>query len=87
MAGWFILSPRVDANLKPLRGTIFDRNGKELAVSHRANSLYANPREVQDVEGLAKKLAPLLNMSEETLRSQLTAQGSFVWLKRAMEPS
>ena len=87
MAGWFILSPRVDANLKPLRGTIFDRNGKELAVSHRANSLYANPREVQDVEGLAKKLAPLLNMSEETLRSRLTAQGSFVWLKRAMEPS
>ena len=87
MAGWFILSPQVDAKLQSLRGSIYDRNGKELAVSHKANSLYANPREVQDVEGLAKRLAPLLNMSEETLRSRLTAQGNFVWLKRAMEPS
>ena len=87
MAGWFILSPQVDAKLQSLRGSIYDRNGKELAVSHKANSLYANPREVQDVEGLAKRLAPLLNMSEDTLRSRLTAQGNFVWLKRAMEPS
>ena len=87
MAGWFILSPHTDANLKSLRGTIYDRNGKELAVSHKANSLYANPSEVQDVEGLAKRMAPLLNMSEDTLRSRLTAQGNFVWLKRAMEPS
>ena len=87
IAGWFILSPRADAKLQSLRGAIYDRNGKELAVSRTAMSLYANPREVQDVAELARKLAPLLNMPEGTLRSRLTAQGSFVWLKRAMEPS
>ena len=86
MAGWFILLPRADASLQSLRGTIYDRSGKELAVSYPANSLYANPREVQDPEGVAKKLAPMLSMSEDTLRSRLKAQGTFVWLKRALEP-
>ena len=86
MAGWFILLPRADASLQSLRGTIYDRSGKELAVSYPANSLYANPREVQDPEGLTKKLAPMLNMSEDTLRRRLKAQGTFVWLKRALDP-
>ena len=57
-------------SLQTPRGSIYDRNGKELAISHMAKSLYANPREVQDADGLAKKLAPLLQLPEATLRDR-----------------
>mgnify|MGYP003620390396 FL=1 len=52
-----------------------------------AKSLYANPREVQDADGLAKKLAPLLQLPEATLRDRLKVKGAFIWLKRTLEPA
>lgn len=73
-------------SLQTPRGSIYDRGGKELAISHMAKSLYANPREVHDPEGLAKKLAPLLNIPEATLRDRLKVKGAFIWLKRTLEP-
>ena len=74
-------------SLQTPRGGIYDRNGKELAISHMAKSLYANPREVQDPDGLAKKLEPLLNVPEATLRDRLKVKGAFIWLKRTLEPA
>ena len=74
-------------SLQTPRGSIYDRNGKELAISHMAKSLYANPREVQDADGLAKKLAPLLQLPEATLRDRLKVKGAFIWLKRTLEPA
>ena len=74
-------------SLQTPRGGIYDRNGKELAISHMAKSLYANPREVQDPDGLAKKLVPLLNVPEATLRDRLKVKGAFIWLKRTLEPA
>ena len=73
-------------SLKTPRGAIYDRSGKELAISHMAKSLYANPREVKDPDGLAKKLAPLLKMDENVLRDRLKVKGAFIWLKRTLEP-
>ncbi len=74
-------------SLQTPRGSIYDRNGKELAISHMAKSLYANPREVQDADALAKKLAPLLQLPEATLRDRLKVKGAFIWLKRTLEPA
>lgn len=74
-------------SLQTPRGSIYDRNGKELAISHMAKSLYANPREVQDPDGLAKKLAPLLNEPEAKLRDLLKVKRAFIWLKRTLEPA
>ena len=73
-------------SLQTPRGSIYDRGGKELAISHMAKSLYANPREVHDPDALAKKLAPLLNIPEATLRDRLKVKGAFIWLKRTLEP-
>ena len=39
--------------LQTPRGTIFDRTGKELAISHMAKSLYANPREIVEPDKVA----------------------------------
>ena len=64
------------------RGTIYDRNGKELAIEFEVSSVYAIPSLISHPEKTAKKLAPLLHVSEKTIYSKLHTSNSFVWLKR-----
>ena len=45
------------------RGTIFDRDGRELAVTIDSVTVYANPREIEDPITVARLLAPLLRMN------------------------
>ncbi|HWR42752.1 penicillin-binding protein [Sporomusa sp.] len=68
------------------RGTIYDRNGRELAVSSMTKSLYANPREIKDANALADLLAPALGISPEGLKERLMTGSSFIWIKRTLEP-
>ena len=53
------------------RGSIYDSNGDELAISVNSYTvvayLHSNRKNVLDVEGTAKALSPLLNMSVEKL--------------------
>ncbi|MFQ5947249.1 MAG: peptidoglycan D,D-transpeptidase FtsI family protein [Acidimicrobiia bacterium] len=67
------------------RGTIFDRAGRELAVTVDAVTVYANPREIGDPEVTARLLAPLLNMDPETLRERLDQDKGFVYVARQLE--
>lgn len=73
--------------LQSPRGTIYDRNGRELAVSSLTKSLYANPSEVKDPDAIVPLLATLLEMKPEDVREKLTTGGQFVWLKRMIEPA
>lgn len=72
--------------LQSPRSTIYDRNGRELAVSSPVKSLYADPAEVSDPAAVAAQLAPLLGMKQADLQSKLATPGRFVWLKRMLEP-
>ncbi len=73
--------------LQSPRGTIYDRSGRELAISSLRKSLYVNPREFdKEPAAMAARLAPILDMKVETVRDRLLAGGSFVWLKRTLEP-
>ena len=45
------------------RGTIRDRNGRDLAVSEAAATVYATPYQVKDPEETAHKLAKVLGES------------------------
>ena len=65
-----------------LRGTLYDRRGRELAVSEDASSVYATPYQVNDPERTAERLAPLLGLSEDELLERLTAAGGFSYLAR-----
>ena len=69
------------------RGTIYDRSGREFAVSLRVASAFAQPASVQEPEAIARALAPVLKLPVAELRSRLTADKTFVWLKRQLEPA
>ncbi|HYN37324.1 MAG TPA: penicillin-binding protein 2 [Actinomycetota bacterium] len=72
------------------RGTIFDREGQELAISVDMQTIWADPQLVDDPVAEADKLAPLLDMKVEEVASKLTgtSQGSrFEYIMRQAEPS
>jgi len=65
------------------RGRILDRNGKELAVSEDAADVIATPYQVKDPAAAARRLAPLLHLSEEEiLRSLADRSSGFAYLAR-----
>lgn len=64
------------------RGDILDRRLEELAISVRADSIYAHPAQVEDPDAAAKALAPLLEVPEQVIRVKLAEKSSFVYLKR-----
>jgi cell division protein FtsI (penicillin-binding protein 3) len=78
-------------SLAPKRGTIYDRDGAELAVSIDADSVWANPAAIkkagQDPRAVAARLSPLLGLDAEVLAQRLAAERHFVWVKRRVTPA
>ena len=71
--------------LQSPRGTILDRNGRELAVSMMTQSLFVDPNHVQDADQLARDLAPLIGQREVDIKADIAQGGGFVWVKRYLE--
>lgn len=73
------------------RGSIFDRDGNELAITVPALSLYANPRAIVDPAASARVLAQLLGLdqvSEADLGEKLADRSStFVYIQRFVDPA
>lgn len=73
----------VSIETTPRRGTIYDRNGRALAISVDATTIYVNPAEVTDAEGASVQLAALLGGEADDYKEKLTQDGTtFVYLKR-----
>src|SRR5689334_8449897 len=69
------------------RADIVDRNGQLLATTLATPSLYANPRQIADPKGTAKRLAAVLpDLNEAEVAAKLSADKSFVWIKRQLTP-
>ncbi|MCP3995602.1 MAG: penicillin-binding protein 2 [bacterium] len=69
------------------RGTIFDRDGLELAVTIDLTTVIADPLLVTDPEGTARLLAPLLDGDVSGLSERLSEEGSrFTYVLRHAEP-
>ena len=62
---------RVEKKSKISRGTIFDSTGRALAMSIRAKSLYADLREIEDVEATAKAVADALKIKPNEILKDL----------------
>jgi cell division protein FtsI (penicillin-binding protein 3) len=76
--------------ISPRRGVIYDRNGGELAVSIKADSVFAVPDEIEDsrspgrAAATARTLSALIGVSQNDLLQKFDRQGSFVWIKRKL---
>jgi len=68
------------------RGTIFDRNGKELALSIEVDSLYCYPEKVQNKKTAATRLARVLDLNKRDVLKKLHSSRSFAWIKRKVTP-
>ncbi len=68
------------------RGTIFDRMGRELAVSLDVESVYGVPTEVKHPRSIARSLARVLRESPVELERRLASDRSFVWISRKVDP-
>jgi cell division protein FtsI (penicillin-binding protein 3) len=65
-----------------LRGTVYDRRGRKLAVSEDAASVFATPYQVENPPLTARRLAPWLGLEPEEVLESLTADSGFSYLAR-----
>lgn len=69
--------------IEPRRGVIYDRNGRELAVSIPVQSIFADPKIIKNPKQIAKLLAPILGVSKENISVKLRdKEKRFIWLQR-----
>ena len=69
--------------INPRRGIIYDRKGRELALSIPSQSLFADPKTIKHPYYAAKKLSLLFNRPKKSfLKKLLSKKKRFVWLAR-----
>jgi cell division protein FtsI (penicillin-binding protein 3) len=74
---------RIAVSLAAERGSIFDRNGTDLALSVPAKTIYADPKFIEDPVSAAALLAPVLGEQYEVLLEKLAQKDKrFVYLLR-----
>jgi len=78
---------QTEQRLSAARGTIFDRGGRELAITTEAASIYALPRLVEDRKATARALAGALDLDLDHVARRLTAHEGFTYIARWVEPA
>ncbi len=74
-----------EVEVKAKRGTIYDRNGSELAISLGADTVYAIPPEVRKSgqgRETARQLSRILKINETKLYRKITGPLGFTYVKR-----
>jgi cell division protein FtsI (penicillin-binding protein 3) len=69
-----------------MRGTLYDRKGRELAVSLPMDSVFADPAEVSDPAMVAQLLARALQTSADDLETKIRAAHTPVRLGKKLSP-
>lgn len=78
---------RTVVTLQARRGAITDRDGRELALSTTAYSLYADPKIIDNRKVAARRLAKELGQSVNSVYAKIRdPQRRFVWIERMMTP-
>jgi cell division protein FtsI (penicillin-binding protein 3) len=73
--------------LEPKRGTIFDRRGRELAVSLDVDSVYGIPSKTDNPRELSRQLSRILRQDPRRIERKLAGDRHFVWLSRKVDPA
>lgn len=64
------------------RGEIYDRNHNLLATNLEVESVYLNPREVDEPDKAVKVLSETLDIPQKDIRGKVDSSRRFVWVKR-----
>jgi cell division protein FtsI (penicillin-binding protein 3) len=77
----------------PRRGVLYDRNLHELAMTVQADSIYADPSQIENKAEAARQLAALVHndpedpqTSEEQILNRLKNGHNFAWIARRVSP-
>ena len=68
--------------ISPVRGVIYDRNLRPLAMSVEVESVFAVPVEIPEAKSTARLLGKVLHMDADELAKKLDGDRSFAWVKR-----
>jgi cell division protein FtsI (penicillin-binding protein 3) len=68
------------------RGTIFDRNLREMAVSIDVESIAAHPKQIENPKKVAGLLSKALKINRRDLAKKLYSNKKFVWIERKVTP-
>jgi cell division protein FtsI (penicillin-binding protein 3) len=72
------------------RGDILDRNGNLLAYTVDADSIIADPTEIEDPDGVARAICGALDRCDATekgaIAKNLRRKGQFAWIARKVSP-
>lgn len=71
--------------LIPPRGIIMDRNGNELVINTKVDSIYAIPGVIDNPQQAARELSTVLEIDQNELVKKLTSDLPFVWIKRMVD--
>src|ERR1700733_8446995 len=72
--------------ISPMRGTIYDRKGRELAVSLPMDSVFGDPAEITDAGMVARLLSRVIDVSAEDLETKIRGTRTPVRLARKLSP-
>jgi len=77
----------------PRRGILYDRNLHELAMTVQADSIYADPSQIDDTAAAARALAALVHTdpednqtTEKQIAGRLDSGRNFAWIARCVSP-
>ncbi|MFQ5926878.1 MAG: penicillin-binding protein [Terriglobia bacterium] len=71
--------------VSPRRGTIYDRNARELAITIGVESAFTVPAEVSDPALAARLLAPIVGQPAAQIARRLRSARSFAWIARKLD--
>jgi len=75
--------------ISPKRGTIYDRNGKELAISASVETISVNPSDLKNtgktLESIAEGLAEILEMDKEEVLKRISKRTSYEIVKKKVD--
>jgi stage V sporulation protein D (sporulation-specific penicillin-binding protein) len=71
--------------VEPKRGSIYDRNKKELAISASVDTVVAYPPEIKDYQKTAELLAPILGLDVNAILEKIKSSKGSVYLKRKVD--
>ena len=81
-----VLIPLGQITVPAPRGTVFDRNGRTIALSLPAATVVSDPRIIADPYGSAAKLSEVLGIDPHELVEKLQGDAAFRYIVRQVDP-